>query len=81
VPTDQPADVLAAFGHAVRGLRLERGFSQERLAEESGLHPRYISDVERGRRNISLRNIERLGVALSVDLPTLMSATDQARGA
>jgi transcriptional regulator with XRE-family HTH domain len=71
---------LAAFGQAVRALRLERGFSQERLAEESGLHPRYISDVERGRRNISLVNIERLGIALGVDLPTLLAEADRTRG-
>ena len=58
---------------------MERGFSQERLAEESGLHPRYISDVERGRRNVGLVNVDRLARALSVDLPTLMSHVEAAR--
>lgn len=49
VPTEE---VLAAFGRAVRKLRLERGITQEGLAEAAGIHPRYVSDVERGRRNV-----------------------------
>lgn len=55
------------------------GYSQERLAEAAGLHPRYVSDVERGRRNISLRNIKRLSDALAVDMPTLMAAVEKMR--
>lgn len=76
---DPAPEVLVALGRAIRALRLERGFSQERLAEESGLHPRYVSDVERGRRNIGMVNVDRLARALSVDLPTLMRKVDAAR--
>lgn len=79
MPLDPSPDVLVALGQAVRALRLERGFSQERLAEESGLHPRYISDVERGRRNVGMVNVDRLARALSVDLPTLMAKVEGAR--
>ena len=79
MPLDPSPDVLVALGHAVRALRLERGFSQERLAEESGLHPRYISDVERGRRNVGMVNVDRLARALSVDLPTLMAGVEAQR--
>lgn len=79
MPTDPPPPVLVALGHAIRDLRLERGFSQERLAEASGLHPRYISDVERGRRNLGMINVERLARALSVDLSTLMARVEAAR--
>jgi len=68
-----------ALGTAVRSLRLARAYSQERLAEEAGLHPRYVSDVERGRRNVGLINIDRLARALSVDLPTLMAEVEAAR--
>ena len=80
MPLDPSPDVLIALGQAVRSLRLERGFSQERLAEESGLHPRYISDVERGRRNVGMVNVDRLARALSVDLPTLMAGVEAQRG-
>jgi transcriptional regulator with XRE-family HTH domain len=79
VPADPSPDVLVALGQAVRALRLERGFSQERLAEESGLHPRYVSDVERGRRNVGMVNVDRLSRALSVDLPTLMARVEAQR--
>ena len=79
MPDDPSPDVLVALGQAVRALRLERGFSQERLAEESGLHPRYISDVERGRRNVGMVNVDRLARALAVDLPTLMSVVEAER--
>jgi transcriptional regulator with XRE-family HTH domain len=79
VPVDPSPDVLLALGQAVRALRLERGCSQERLAEESGLHPRYVSDVERGRRNVGMVNVDRLSRALSVDLPTLMAKVEVLR--
>jgi len=79
VPTDPSRDVLTALGQAVRSFRIERGYSQERLAEESGLHPRYVSDVERGRRNVGMVNLDRLAQALGVDLPTLMGRVERAR--
>ena len=50
------------------------------LAERSGVHPRYVSDVERGVRNVSLINIERFSRALGIDLPTLMTAVEQEMG-
>lgn len=58
-------------------LRLERmrqGLSQEELAHRSGLHRTYVSSVERGQRNISIDNMERLALALSVELTLLLSS-------
>ncbi|MBA3877404.1 MAG: transcriptional regulator [Anaerolinea sp.] len=79
MPTSPSPDVLVALGHAVRSLRLERGFSQERLAELSSLSARYISDVERGTRNVGMVNVDRLARALSVDLPTFMAGVEAER--
>ena len=56
-----------SFAHAVRERRNEKGWSQERLADEAALHRTYISGVERGIRNVSIDNIEKIGRALGVD--------------
>jgi transcriptional regulator with XRE-family HTH domain len=63
----------SAFGGRVRALRLARGWSQMRLADEVGLHFTYVSSVERGERNISLQNILRLAAALGVDAGELVT--------
>ena len=59
-------DARTLFGKHVRKLRLERGFSQEKLAELAGLHRNYVGSVERGERNIALLNIVALAHALHV---------------
>lgn len=65
-------DVLVRFGGQLRRVRTRKGISQERLAELAGLHRTYVSSVERGLRNISLLNIDKLARALSVPLTSLM---------
>ena len=63
-----------AFAESLRELRLSRGLSQEALAELCGLHRTYVGSVERGERNISLDNIERLAEALGVAARDLFGA-------
>lgn len=62
--TRQPDDVLLAFGEEVRRRRTKAGMSQERLGFLAELDRTYVSSLERGRRNVSLRNIYRLAKAL-----------------
>lgn len=64
-------DILLLFGQAVRVLRQEKNISQEAFADMCGLHRTYISDVELGKRNVSLENIEKMAIALEVTLPEL----------
>ena len=66
-------DVKKQFGAAVRHRRDHLGISQEELAGRAGLHRTYISDVERGARNVSLESMNRLAVALEVPLSVLFS--------
>ena len=64
-------DILARFGQRLRVLRLGRQLSQEALALECDLDRTYVSGIERGRRNVSLRNIAVLARVLNVSLSEL----------
>jgi ribosome-binding protein aMBF1 (putative translation factor) len=57
-------NIKVTFGDRIRKLRQAKGISQEDLADKAGLDRTYISSIERGKRNISLENIERLAKAL-----------------
>jgi transcriptional regulator with XRE-family HTH domain len=60
------SDFLKNVGEQIRTLRKERGLTQEVLSEETDLSPSYISDIERGERNISLGSLEKIIIALDV---------------
>jgi transcriptional regulator with XRE-family HTH domain len=53
-------------------MRQVKGLSQEELADRAGLHRTYVGSVERGERNISIDNIERLAKALEIDIIELL---------
>jgi len=65
-------DILGRFGVRVRQLRKAAGLSQEAFADTCGLDRTYIGGVERGERNISLRNIEVIARALGKTCSDLM---------
>lgn len=60
--------VLDLFGRRLRQFRTQQNLTQEALAKKIGLHPNYISDVENGRRNISLRLMVKLASGLGVNI-------------
>ena len=64
---------LRSFGDHLRGLRKQRAWSQETLAEEAGMDRTYVSGVERGCRNISLLNLCKMADALAITLPELVT--------
>lgn len=59
-------DDLQRFGDRIRELRQESGLSQEALANRAGIHRTYMGGIERGERNVCLRNVFRLARALGV---------------
>ncbi|TET44292.1 XRE family transcriptional regulator [candidate division TA06 bacterium] len=62
------AEINERVGHKIRRLRREMGWSQEQLAFEAGLHRAYIGQIERGEKDIGLKNLEKIAKAL--DVPT-----------
>jgi len=64
--------IQSLMGKNVRNLREAKGWSQDRLADESGLHRTYISGVERGVRNPTIEIVQQLARALSVNASQLL---------
>ena len=64
-------DICKKFGNKIRQLRMAQGLSQEILAQKAGLHRTYIGGIERGERNVSLENIQKLAFALNYTLAQL----------
>lgn len=68
-PASEPRELLA---RNLRLIRAQKGISQEKLADLAGLHRTYVGSVERGERNISIDNIEKLAKALDVMISSLI---------
>ena len=65
-------DIRVKLGNKIKQIRQKNKLSQEELAFETTLHRTYISDIERGSRNVSIKNIEKIAKALKVSLKELM---------
>ncbi len=71
--TDQDKLLLVKLGHRVRELRNQSEFSQEKLAFASDLDRTYIGSIERGERNVSVINLNKIAAALNVPLNELLN--------
>lgn len=60
-------ELLNIFSFNLKKYRLEKGLTQERFADLTGLHRTYISALERGKRSIALDNIEKISNALEIE--------------
>lgn len=76
MPKRAKPDVRERFGDAIRQKREDLGMTQEDLAEAAKLHRTYVSDVERGARNVSLIAIEQLASGLNTRLGELFDVVD-----
>lgn len=68
----QDLDILGRFGTRVREMRKTKGLSQEAFADLCGLDRTYMGGIERGERNVALRNINVIAQALGVTISELM---------
>jgi transcriptional regulator with XRE-family HTH domain len=66
------------IGLAIRALRAQKNVSQEKLALETGIGRRYMSDIENGRRNVSLETIEKLAGFFEINASELIRNIEQA---
>ena len=73
-------EIRVAYGKAVRAIRQDKKISQEELGALCGLHRTYISDVELGKRNVSLENIDKIAHALQVKKSELFIEVEQYEG-
>ena len=66
------SDINEEVGFNIRRIREERGLSQEELAALAGLHRAYVGQIERGEKNIGLKNLEKIAKALNVPIQVLL---------
>jgi transcriptional regulator with XRE-family HTH domain len=70
-------DLQRAVGRNLRAYRQQRGLSQEAFADLVGVHRTYMGGLERGERNLTLRSVERIAQAITVDPLELFQSHDR----
>lgn len=64
--------LLVSIGERVRGLRTEAGQNQAEFAEAAGLHPKYLSRLERGEQNVTVINLGRVARGFGLTMSALL---------
>ena len=72
--------IIVEFGQAIRKFRNKKAISQETFADMCNLHRTYISDVELGKRNVSLENIQKMAEALSINISDIFLEVEKNEG-
>lgn len=67
------SDINTDVGFKIRSLRQEKGLSQEKLAGLADLHRAYIGQIERGEKNIGLKNLQKIAEGLGIDIRWLLA--------
>jgi ribosome-binding protein aMBF1 (putative translation factor) len=75
VKRDNMEDINSRVGFNIRRAREEKGLTQEELGNQAGLHRAYIGQIERGEKNIGIRNLERITTALGVTIQDLLDVS------
>ncbi len=70
-PSNAGSPVLVSLGMTIRQIRLKRGYSQESVALASDLDRSYFGGIERGEHNVAVINLEKIAMALEVDIRDL----------
>jgi transcriptional regulator with XRE-family HTH domain len=73
---DEPANIRLSLGRAVKDLRAEHRLTQEELADKAGVHAHYISDIERGKRNVAIVNLTYVADAFGLTASELLRSAD-----
>lgn len=77
--TEKP-QILREIGDAIRHHRLAKGWSQEELSFNSGLHRTYIGAVERGERNVSVLSLQKIAHAMEIPVAALFRDREKQSG-
>jgi transcriptional regulator with XRE-family HTH domain len=70
------SDICVALGKRIRQLRKGRGWRQIDLAEETGIHENYVSDLEMGRKEICLKTLQTIAIAFEMKTADLLQNLD-----
>ena len=72
IPSLMKSNINEEVGFNIRKVREERGLTQEKLAALADLHRAYVGQIERGEKNIGLKNLEKIAKALNVPIQVLL---------